>query len=592
MSNFDDKNFADTVFVCFADKVRNIIRLKNFLFVVFFLGICGIHAQTAPKIEIADGTIQLTGKPVYSTEAETVFRQVQNSKIKLSDFQGLACGEYDTFRIIDSAEGFFTSADIRSKVYLYSDCDTSKNRKIQGVIVLQNEKRLKHFAYNYSADVKIVAIKDLNENSIEELAIYSNERIEKDYRKSFRMVEFQPQGLKKLGGFELQNDKNILFAFRIFAEKSELPKFFASKFQTDGYKWKNVEFEKPVELAEDKTVYSEDKSGRGILRHFVFSTFVLQGLAFIGLFGLLIGEMFFTSNETAEEKQPKLARKEGKTSPIIEDNLPKLTPINCRNCGAGVPLQIGEMICPNCGTKTNAPENYFDVAQKRDEINDKIRNALKYLKRAKVLSSGWTQFAILLLAVWLTVSMITIFVLVNKGNFDPYQSLFSKFVFTSFLTKAASFTNLFWIFSLLFAFLIWSPRIRKTLPSVELNDKIGESETANCSQCGGAIFYQPNDLASVCGYCGVETYRAKLAWKLRNLTNNLGESANFSLLEAKRSVANSLEEITGMPKVLLFLLVLAVIMIGGFYLFGAVLDLLPDSVKEIFAIIAEILNSF
>ena len=41
---------------------------------------------------------------------------------------------------------------------------------------------------------------------------------------------------------------------------------------------------------------------------------------------------------------------------------------------------------------------------------------------------------------------------------------------------------------------------------------------------------------TVCGYCGVETYRARLAWKLRDLANEDRKRAAFSLVDAMKSV--------------------------------------------------------
>ena len=308
----------------------------------------------------------------------------------------------------------------------------------------------------------------------------------------------------------------------------------------------------------------------GLLKHLTAVTFLLQAVGFVALCGFVLYEFFAVFSENKEEKIYKDNRKNGKSPPIVADNLAKLKPINCLNCGAGVPLRENEMICPNCGTKSKAPENYFDVAHAREAINVKLRDAAKYLKRADWLASNWIRLAIGLLVLWLSFSLIMFFVLSYNGNFEPYQSWFKANVIIKTVSKLAAFTWLFWIISLTLGFLSWSPRLRKTLPTIEFNDKLGTSETANCSNCGGAISYQSNDLATVCGYCGVETYRAKLAWKLKNLTNSANEKANFSLIEAKKYVEDAIEEIWGTPKVLLFLLMLVAVIFGGFGLISAI----------------------
>lgn len=306
------------------------------------------------------------------------------------------------------------------------------------------------------------------------------------------------------------------------------------------------------------------------LKHIIVVTYILQVIGFLALAVIVIYEFFSVLSEPNDLKQAKIDRKNGKTPPIVNDNMPKLKPINCQNCGAGVPLSENEMICPNCGTKSQTPENYFDFAHAREAINGKIRVAATYLNRADWLASNRVRLAIGLLVLWLSFSLVMFFVLSYNGNFEPYQSWFKANAIVKMISKLAVVTYLFWIFSLLLGFLSWSPRLRKTLPTIEFNENLGTNENANCSQCGGAISYQFNDLATVCGYCGVETYRAKLAWKLKNLTNSAHEKANFSLIETKKYVEDAIEEIWGTPKVLMFLLMLVVIIFGGMGLLSAI----------------------
>jgi predicted RNA-binding Zn-ribbon protein involved in translation (DUF1610 family) len=518
-----------------------------------------------------------------------VMNRVKNASVNLPNQPTIPCSENETFRITDSAKGFFTSKDLPSNAYLYSDCDQRSNGKIQGLIVIFNEKTQAHFAYGNQSDVKISKIADLDGNSLDELAIFSHERIGKNYRTAVRIVEFSARELKKLGAFELQKPENILIESKIYAEKGKPPKFYESKFQTDGYHLKNIEFQKLITPSEDKVGYSRDASQNGYFKHLAFITFILQAPAFIGLIGLVIYQ-FLKAEPT--ERQEKIDLKAEKTPPITEDNLPKLKPINCQSCGAGVPLREGEMICPSCGTKTKAPESYFDVAKKRDEINAKIRHAAAYLKRAKILGSNWVRSAIGLSAIWLAVALVGIFVLTSKGNFEPYQSyIFGNSGFRIF-GAIGSFTTLFWVVSLICGFLIWSPKVKKNLPKIDLPQNIGEAENANCANCGGAISYQRNDLATVCGYCGVETYRAKLAWKVRNLTNEAHKKAAFSLIEAKNSVESAIDEIIGTPKVFAFLLILVAMFGGVFWLISAAFELLPSGVKDFLEAIGDIFNAF
>ncbi len=366
----------------------------------------------------------------------------------------------------------------------------------------------------------------------------------------------------------------IFSSFSITAQAQITPKFVIDEIckvsKIYESKLQNNSTEKRIEPKNEKVDSAQNKSQNNLLKYLTAFTFIVQMLGFIGLGGLVLYEFFLVFSENKEEKIYKDNRKKGKSPLIIQDNLAKLKPINCLNCGAGVPLSENEMICPNCGTKSKAPENYFDVAHAREAINGKLRDAASYLKRADLLASNWVRLAIGLLVLWLGFSLIMFLVLSYNGNFEPYQSWFKANVIIKTVSKLAVFTWFFWIISLTLGFLSWSPRLRKTLPTIEFNDKLGTIETANCSNCGGAISYQSNDLATVCGYCGVETYRAKLAWKLKNLTNSAHEKANFSLIEAKKYAEDAIEEIWGTPKVLMFLLILVAVIFGGFGLISAV----------------------
>ena len=304
------------------------------------------------------------------------------------------------------------------------------------------------------------------------------------------------------------------------------------------------------------------------LKHLIAATFFLQIIGFAALAVIVIYEFFSVFSESDDLKQAKADRKKGKNPPIVAVNLPKLKPINCQSCGAGVPLQEIEMICPNCRTKSKVPEDYFDVAHAREAINGKIRVAATYMKYADWLASNWVRLSIGLLVLWLSFSFVMFFVLNYHKDFEPYGSWFKANAIAETISKFAVFTFLFWIISLLLGFFVWSPRLRKTLPTIEFNEKHGTSETASCSQCGGAISYQSNDLATICGYCGVETYRAELAWNLKNLTNSAHEKANFSLIETKKYIEDAIEQIWGTPKVLMFLLMLVAIFLGFVKLTG------------------------
>lgn len=538
------------------------------------------------KVEVADGTKIPFGTAIYSGEAEAVANKVKNSGLGVPKAVGTACTENDRFRINDSAEGFYTSPERKSTAYLYSDCNKTGDQKIQGIIVILKETAAAHYVYQEIADVKVSRISDLDGNGLDELAIFSHEKTAKGYRTAVRIVEFSTGDLKRLGSFALQSESDILTASKIYVEPGGPPKFYEARFSTDGSKWKAIESLRPVDLNADKTNYIQDKR-KGILKHLSAWTFFLQMIGFLGLLGFVIYDLIVSAKDSDEERAEKTERKIGKLPPIIADRLPKLQPINCANCGAGVPLREAEMVCPSCGTKSATPESYFDVARTRKEVNEKIRQAAAYIRKARFLVSNWARYATLLFAIWLVVTLIAVLILFNNGNLEPYQTYFSSKAFFAL----GSVSNCFWVVSLLFGFAIWSPDLKKAIPTIELDENLGQAENTNCSQCGGAIQYLSNDLATVCGYCGVETYRAKLAWKLRNLTNDANHKASFSLLEAKRTVEDAIWELTGTPRTFAFLLILVMIFGSCFWVLTTFYDSLPSAIKDIFEFVGDIIGA-
>lgn len=552
------------------------------------LGI-GVNAQADQRLEIADGTKIPFGTTVYLAEAETVSNKVKSADIDLPKFEGSLCGEKDPFRILDSLEGNFTAKNIKVKAYLYTDCSNTSKQLIQGIILISNTSTtVSHFIYPYSSDVKLSRVPDLDGNGIDELAIYSYAKTNVGHLTMVRLLEFGTNGPKKLGLMELQNDKDILTARKLFAERGDPPRFYLSELKTDGSRWRKVESEQRTELSEDPTNYTTDKSGRSLLRHLWVWTFLLQLAAFAALIAFVIYDLFSSvkTSEVVKDQKPRLEA--GTDTPATDDHLPKLDPINCNSCGAGLPLVAGTMVCSRCGSQTAAPADYFDVAQKRGDINGKIRSAAAYIKKARWLTSGWVRYGMLFLVLWLVAALVGIVMLFSKGDLDPYRSfLSSKLIF-----GAGSFSNCFWIVSLLLGFAVWGPRLKKVLPVIELPARIGQIENAQCLQCGGAIQYAADDLATVCRYCGVETYRAKLAWKMRNLTNQVDKKASFSLIEAKRSVEDAVWGLTGTPRVFAFLLILVGILGAIVWLTGSVYERLPAPVRDVFDLIGDILGAF
>jgi predicted RNA-binding Zn-ribbon protein involved in translation (DUF1610 family) len=567
------------------------LKLLNCIAALFCLVLL-TSGQDPPKALIADGSKYYSSLGLYGSEAEDVFKKLQNLK---AGPQKPAAG--NTY-INTPVTGSFYEKGLPSKAYLYSLCDAG-NCTTQGIIVLA-EDAARHktrpqfnITYPYRSDVLIVALHDINGDGIDELAVIQ----QREYDTTVRVLEFLDKKLVALGARQIYGLKATPpFRSRLLLVRSPdgTGKFVEDREVITGKGWTQMP-EQEITLDRDDTAYAYRRQGVGILKHIIFATFVVQMLAFVALFFLVIYEIFFAGAQLSDDEKALKAkradkRKAGKSDLLTHDALPKLEPINCRSCGAPVPLAEGEMTCPSCGTKTAAPADYFDVAKARGMIAIKIRKASAYLSRARLLTSSWMRFGLIVLTAWIGFTIVSVFVLSGRENFAPYQDLLFGGK-GEVVTVFGSFTSAFWIVSLLFTFFIWSPLIRKNVPVIDTGENIAEPEAGACPDCGGGISYQRDDLAAVCGYCGVETYRANLAWKLHNVTNTADEQAEFSLIEARQAAEDAVEEVTGTPKVFMILLIVIAVFFGGSWLISAGYNMLPEWLRTFLDLVGAVIDA-
>lgn len=303
-----------------------------------------------------------------------------------------------------------------------------------------------------------------------------------------------------------------------------------------------------------------------ILVHASFYIFAAQFVLFAIPLAVSIGAVVYAASEviktiffeTDEEKKKYFRERYAKAdalerarlkaekgySPDKTPGAPKLKPLNCPACGAGVPLREAEMKCPHCGNLFPVPKEYEQIRRLRADIAAKLGRATRHWNRASILTSRWLT-ALLLVVTFLHIAALpALAVFEQKEMLGSYEEVFADHLT---LTTIAVFTWLFWIIILLFTAFYIEPRSRKNLPSLVEAENLGHAENAECSNCGGAVRYERQDLAAVCGYCGVETYRAKLAWEIRGMTNNVREKANFSLIDAAEAFREACWDLLGTP---------------------------------------------
>ena len=70
-------------------------------------------------------------------------------------------------------------------------------------------------------------------------------------------------------------------------------------------------------------------------------------------------------------------------SKLIHDDLPRLQPLNCDACGAGMLLKETGTLCPHCQTKGGLPDDYSAAVSLRTEVKKLLKSAVRHWRVAK-----------------------------------------------------------------------------------------------------------------------------------------------------------------------------------------------------------------
>jgi Zn finger protein HypA/HybF involved in hydrogenase expression len=247
--------------------------------------------------------------------------------------------------------------------------------------------------------------------------------------------------------------------------------------------------------------------------------FLIQGLA-LPVLVLISGLVWRRQRREIDafNTELQLAQHENlKSSPsldVVLQALPKLQPLMCDHCGAGLLLQETQTFCPHCQKRGGLPEDYAAVTSLRLQIQAALKRAIRYWWAARVLSFrplNWIFF----LMIFAEPFVLFVTVLVGSSTFretwlDKQFALLGETA--SFLIMLTAFCGLFiWMF--LFIFLAsLSKSLRTSLPAVPVFDpEIRGKKTASCQACGGGIEYEAGDFACICSYCNVDNYRVEFA---------------------------------------------------------------------------------
>jgi len=523
------------------------------------------EAQETTRLLVVDGTRVQVGRTAYGTESEAVRRQVLRNPAALAA-AAPACPR-DTgnngFRADDMIGGSFTAPGAAETAYLYTLCDSGAGHR-QGILILRRvtsratgrDPFVAHLAYAFARDVKLVVLPDIDGNGRNEIAIVSDHGRQ---GKSVRIVEIGRGGVTRFGRWEIET-LGPFRQMRLYAEKrvGAPPAFFADFREMTASGWRAPQPAEPVTLAPDATAYARGASGPGLrLSDAALLTAIFQAAAFVALILATLAfivRLFFS-------RGPRAARRRAAAGPAPPaPALPALQPLNCPACGAGVPLRGDVMVCPSCSHRFAAPRAYDAIRLLRDEAARRLRRATRYWRITNVLTSRWMGRALVALSLWLVASIPLLYI--GWDDLAYAERLLQPSVPHVILAGLA---YAFWIPTLWATAGMLSPKAREAMPTLEAADAPASAEAANCSQCGGAIRFEKNDLAALCGYCGVETYRARLAWNLHHLANDARKRATFSMIDAMKAVRAAVEDIAATPMIFAFIFIIAPAFLMGLY---------------------------
>ena len=259
------------------------------------------------------------------------------------------------------------------------------------------------------------------------------------------------------------------------------------------------------------------------LYHVCLVIFLLQGIATPFLL-VISGLLWWKQSRQLEslKKELDLSRqkviKPARIFELILNKLPKLRPLNCINCGAGVLLQTTATFCPHCHARNDLPEDYAAAISLKSQVRSLLKSAIRHWRVANVLTYppvGWLFF----LLIFIEPLVLFPVVLIGSNRF-PNTWVDAAFIAlgekTAFLVMLSAFFG-FIIWMVVFIFLTTlSKNLRKKLPVVPVfESETRGRETANCQACGGGIEYDAGAFVCICSYCNVENFRARFVRRKR-----------------------------------------------------------------------------
>jgi Zn finger protein HypA/HybF involved in hydrogenase expression len=238
------------------------------------------------------------------------------------------------------------------------------------------------------------------------------------------------------------------------------------------------------------------------------------------------------------------SRKRSELSTLIQNDLPKLQPLNCDSCGAGVLLRETATLCPHCAAQGHLPDDYKAAVSLRAEVRNLVKSAVRHWRVANILTLSVVTWLFIALGVIepLLALMLPVIIRIESGVL-PYT--LADGLAASLGTPLDGIVSLFMISGtviwtlMFFCLAVTGMDLRRKLPVAPvLEEKISSNEVLTCHTCGGSIEYDGDDFASICSYCNVENFRVQFTRLKRAEGENQKTQATFKLFGAMEIIEN------------------------------------------------------
>jgi|GEM_PF-2097199 len=272
--------------------------------------------------------------------------------------------------------------------------------------------------------------------------------------------------------------------------------------------------------------------------------FLGQGLA-LPIIALISGRAWWrqASELEALSKQAAVpARASGKEReedlPRLLAHLPKLAPLQCQSCGAGLRLGEHEAVCSHCSTRRALPEDYAALARLKPLCVRLIARANRHVRLANALQHTVTRT---FFRAMIFVEPILLGVVLFGAKAFPESAVDRA------LEAAGEGLSMVVMMMAFLGFIIWmvvfvmlsglAGDVREHLAALPvLRPTTRARETAQCAPCGAPIAYESGALAALCDYCHVVSYRARFAGQERAASQAQVEEADATLFGAMRII--------------------------------------------------------